>query len=310
LQPEAAAMAAGVSIVIPCFNQAQFLGEAIESALAQSCRPCQVIVVDDGATDSTAEVASMYRDVRLLRQPNRGRPVARNVGLGASEGDHVIFLDADDRLLPGAATVGAAALDARPEAAFAVGRYGRIAADGTPLPGPVRPRVAAEHYVSLVRRCWIAMPAAVTFRRSALVAVGGFDGRLRVAEDYELYLRISRRFAVVDHGIEVAEYRQHPGTASRDYERMLEATLAVLDGHRPPPGATAALREAWQARENAAWYFEQLLGAAGDDLAAHHWRSAARRLATFARHLPRHPGYARDRLRGLARRALGRPAAA
>jgi hypothetical protein len=287
---------AQVSIVIPCYNQAHYLGEAIASALTQDEPAFEVIVVDDGATDNTAEVAAGYHDVRCLRQPNRGLAAARNAGLHLCRGHYVIFLDADDRLLPPAVQAGAGALDAHPEAAFTVGRYRRIGADGSPLPSEPRPRVERDHYVSLVRRCWITMPATVTYRRAMLEAVGGFDERLRCAEDYDLYLRLARRFPIVDHYTEVAEYRQHPGTISRNAARMLAATLAVLEPHRPGRGATTAHRRAWRARDNAVWYYDRLLDAARAELAGHHWVAAARALATFVRHLPRHPDYAWRRL--------------
>jgi glycosyltransferase involved in cell wall biosynthesis len=302
-------MMARVSVVVPCYNQAHFLAEAIESALTQTYRPLEVIVVDDGATDDTAEVAARYPDVRCVRQNNQGLAAARNAGLRVSTGEQVVFLDADDRLLPDGIAAGAAALAAYPEAAFAVGRYRPITADGTPLPAPVRPRVIQDHYVSLVRRCWITMPATVLHRRAVLRAVGGFDPRLRCAEDYDLYLRITRRFPIIDHYEEVAEYRQYPGTLSRNADRMLAATLGVLSRHRPAAFSTPALRRAWAARDNAVWYYERLLDAALTDATRGRLPSAARRLLLFARYLPQHPRYARYRLATplrMLQRALGR----
>ena len=296
-------MASLVSVVIPCYNQAHYLGEAIESALGQAYRPVEVIVVDDGATDSTFEVATAYAEVRCVRQANQGLAAARNAGLRAARGEYVAFLDADDRLLPGAVQVGAAALDAHPGVAFGVGRHGRIASDGSSLPVSHRPRVEREHYASLVRRCWIAMPATVMYRRAVLDAVGAFDARLRCAEDYDLYLRLTRRFSIVDHYAEVAEYRQHAGTISRNAARMLAATLDVLEPHRPGPDATVAHRLAWRERANAVWYYDRLLETAGADLARRDWPAAARALLIFARNLPRHPPYAWRRLGTPLRRA-------
>jgi glycosyltransferase involved in cell wall biosynthesis len=75
-----------VTVVIPCYNQAHFLGEAIESVLSQSYRNFEIIVVDDGSTDNTSEVASHYEEVRLVRQENRGLAGARNSGLAEAEG--------------------------------------------------------------------------------------------------------------------------------------------------------------------------------------------------------------------------------
>src|SRR5262245_29038021 len=222
-----------LSVIVPCYNQAHFLGEAIESVLRQSYRPFQLVVVDDGATDNTAEVAARYPSVVCVRQANQGLAGARNSGLRASSGEYVLFLDADDRLLPGALDTGAATLDRHPDAAFAVGLHRRIDVAGRPLPLIQRPRIERDHYVSLVRHCWIKMPATVMYRRSALERIGGFDPTMRCAEDYELYLRLTRQATIVDHYTEVAEHRQHDGTLSRNAERMLVGTLRALQDHRP-----------------------------------------------------------------------------
>jgi len=286
--------ATAVCVVIPCYNHAHFLGEAIASALAQTHGARRIVVVDDGSTDGTVEVATRY-GVRCLRQPNRGLPAARNAGLSVADEPYVVFLDADDRLLPGALAAGVAALAPRPEAAFAVGRNRRIDVEGRPLPSPSRPRVDADHYTSLVRRCWITMPAAVTYRRSALLAVGGFDETFRHAEDYELYLRLTRRYPIVDHHEEVAEYRQHGDSLSRNAESMLVATLRGLRGHRPGRRATPEHRAAYRARENAVWYFDRLLDKIRADLRARRWRAAGHGLLVFGRHLPQHRAYALGR---------------
>src|ERR671914_179204 len=94
--------AALVSVVIPCYNQAHFLGEAIESVLAQNYPHFEVVVIDDGSTDNTSEVASRYPGVRCIRQENQGLAGARNTGIRHSSGSYLVFLDSDDRLLPDA----------------------------------------------------------------------------------------------------------------------------------------------------------------------------------------------------------------
>src|SRR5919112_291203 len=139
-----------VSVVIPCYNQAHFLGEAIESVLAQSYPNFEIIVVDDGSTDDTSEVAGRYPKVRLVRQENQGLSGARNAGLARSEGEYVVFLDADDRLLPEALETGLEYLDAHSECAFASGRYRFIGGDGSFL-NPHRHRfVDKDSYVALL----------------------------------------------------------------------------------------------------------------------------------------------------------------
>src|SRR5687767_1556977 len=98
LHPGAVGMT--VSIVIPCFNHGRFLADAIDSACAQREVTTDVMVVDDGSTDNSRDVARRYPGVRTLVQPNGGVARARNAGFAATRGDVVIFLDADDRLLP------------------------------------------------------------------------------------------------------------------------------------------------------------------------------------------------------------------
>src|SRR3712207_3515162 len=96
-----------VSVIIPCYNQAHYLGETIESVLNQTHQNLEIVVVDDGSTDNTAEVASSYPQVKLLQQENQGRPaVGRNNGFRASSGEYIVFLDSDDRLVPDALEVG------------------------------------------------------------------------------------------------------------------------------------------------------------------------------------------------------------
>jgi glycosyltransferase involved in cell wall biosynthesis len=120
-----------VSVVIPCYNQAHFLGETIQSVFAQSYPRFEVVVVDDGSTDDTSEVAARYPGVRCVRQDNQGVSAARNSGLLRSEGEYAVFLDADDRLLPGALEAGLECLRVHPRCAFASGRYRFIAGDGS-----------------------------------------------------------------------------------------------------------------------------------------------------------------------------------
>src|ERR687890_532744 len=99
-----------VSVVIPCYNQARFLGEAIQSVLSQGYTDLEIIVVDDGSKDGTEEVASGYARedprVRLIRRENGGLAEARNRGLAEAGGEYVVFLDSDDRLVSGALEVG------------------------------------------------------------------------------------------------------------------------------------------------------------------------------------------------------------
>jgi glycosyltransferase involved in cell wall biosynthesis len=221
-----------VSVVIVCYNQARYLSDAIESALAQTCTDREVILVDDGSTDDTGEVARRYSGVQYIHQANRGLAAARNTGLRAARGQYVLFLDADDRLLPHAVEAGLDCSREFPGSAFVCGAYRNIFDDGSPAPTSPQQRVSAGHYRRLLEGNFIGMHAVVLYRRDLLEGEGGFDESLRACEDYELYLRMSRRWPVAQHHEVVAEYRQHDTNMSKDYAFMLRSVLAVLRRER------------------------------------------------------------------------------
>jgi hypothetical protein len=217
-----------ISIVITCYNQAQYLGEAIESALAQGRSDNEVLVVDDGSTDGTAEVAGQYSQVHYIRQENRGLAAARNTGMRQSAGRYLIFLDADDRLTTHAVNAGLACFRKRPQAGFVYGRYQNIYRDGSPADTPSADRVERDYYWHLLRGNVIGMHATVMYARAALESAGGFDETLRACEDYELYLRMAQHWPVCRHDECIAEYRHHDANMSADPAFMLDSVLLVL----------------------------------------------------------------------------------
>ena len=220
-----------VSIVIPCYNRAHFLHEAIESALAQTYSHREILVVDDGSPENIAEVVAAYPKVRYIRQENSGVSVARNTGLKQSRGEYLVFLDADDRLLPEALEIGVKYLLEYPDCAFAAGCCRLIVADGSLLDDePNHPHVSSEHYVELLRgnyRIWC--PGSVIYRRSAFDIVDGFDPSLGPGADYDLYLRITRDSPIFCHNRFVADYRLHRSSMSADHLSMLREVLKALD---------------------------------------------------------------------------------
>ena len=230
-----------VAVVIPCFDQAHFLGEAIESALAQSPVPAEVIVVDDGSSDNPAAVAGNYPQVTLIGQANRGLAGARNSGLAAATTTKVIFLDADDRLLPGAIESGLRCFEGNPGAAFVYGGY-RLAdrkreADRFTL---------ASTRCDLVQSNWIAMIGTVMFDRSKLAEIGGFDEELSMCEDWDVYLRLTRRHGFAAHPDIVARYVWHGGNMSANRKRLKEWIEVVRQKERQR-GLTPDEERAWHA---------------------------------------------------------------
>jgi glycosyltransferase involved in cell wall biosynthesis len=222
-----------VSVIIPSYRQAHYLHEAIESALAQTYAHVEVIVVDDGSPDNTSEVAGRYPGVRCIRQENRGVSEARNLGIRRSTGSFLIFLDADDRLLPDAVRLALDCFAARPEVAFVSGRFRSIAADGGLLYERLGHHIRGEHYAEMLRWNYVPTPSTVMIRRSVFESVAGFSSAFSVCADYDLYLRVLREFPAWSHPEEVAEYRRHGLGLSMRTEQMLHEAIAALRVQRP-----------------------------------------------------------------------------
>jgi len=189
-----------VSVVIPTYNYASFVGRAIESVLWQSYAPIECIVVDDGSTDETAPVLERYRHrVQIIRIPNRGVSQARNEGIRAARGSLVAFLDSDDWWRPEKIATQVRFLDANP--AVAVVGCGVAVADPCgnirgEFPGRRSSRSRRRDFQGVaLRRSWVMGSASgALIRRSALEEVGLFNSCLAAAEDWDLWLRVAARF--------------------------------------------------------------------------------------------------------------------
>lgn len=280
-----------VSVIVPCFNHGHFLREALTS-IGTPAVATEIVVVDDGSTDSTPDVIATFEttnEFKRVRQQNGGLAAARNRGLRESRGSYLIFLDADDRLAPGAVEIGAAALDAHPECAFVFGRSRMMDYDGTILTTLEQPRIVRDHYRELLRENYIWMPAMVMFRREAVERVGGFNTQVNAAADYEMYLRVARHHPVFDHGQLVAYYRKHDMNMSGNAGRMLRETLAVLRSQRPflegDEASLAAISEGW--RNFQYFYGEHLSWEIRRAVKARRWIEALEKIAAMARYHPK-----------------------
>jgi glycosyltransferase involved in cell wall biosynthesis len=221
-----------VSVVIPCFNQGHFLAEAIDSVWSQTYSNQELIVVDDGSLDNSYEVAGRYPAVQRLRHEHRGVASSRNLGLEHAQGDFVVFLDADDRLLPHAVELGVKALVKRPQIAAVVGMSRDIGDDGEVIGEGGQALVAQDHYLHLLEDCFIWSGSSIVYRKAALEAVGGFDDALGAGDDYDLYLRLAYAYPIFCHEGVVTEYRRHGSNTTRDPGVVLTSQLQVLDAQR------------------------------------------------------------------------------
>lgn len=221
-----------VSIIIPCYRQAHYLDDAIQSVRSQTYRHFEIIVVNDGSPDNTSEVAARYQGLKCIRQRNLGLSTARNTGLQASAGDYIVFLDADDRLLPDALQTGVDSLDAFPDSAFVYGFCAFIDHDGAPIPTPPHVSISHKHYRALLQENHIWTPGAAMFRRSIFARVKGFDPSLfRGCEDLDLYLRIAKDSPIHCHGKISLQYRKHDASMSRNKFRILRAANDLYHKH-------------------------------------------------------------------------------
>jgi glycosyltransferase involved in cell wall biosynthesis len=236
-----------ISVVIPCFNQERFLADAIESVLAQNRPAGEVIVVDDGSTDGSREVAAAFPGVIVDSQPNGGLAAARNRGIARSRGSFLVFLDADDRLLPNALEANLEALSSHHSAALAAGHCRIIDSRGEIVAEYPQRAGSGDLYLALVRGNFIAMPGTVMYRRSAIEKLGGFDSSVDAAADYDLYLRIALHFGMVVHSAVIGEYRRHDGNMSNNVPLMLASTLKVARRNRRHVQRIPGGREAYRA---------------------------------------------------------------
>ncbi len=218
---------AKVSVVIPCYKQAHFLHEAIESVLSQS-HPAEIVVVDDGSPDYTAAVAAAFPQVRYVRQENKGLSEARNSGFRVATGNYLIFLDADDRLAPNAIEAHLGCFEEHPEAQLVVGDIDHIGEDGSYLRSPRWPLLSANFYQELLKVNHVANTVAVMMRRELMLQVGGFEADCSPAEDYRLLLRALRTVPSAHHRNVVAHYRRYRSSLSRNGPAMLAALHHIM----------------------------------------------------------------------------------
>jgi glycosyltransferase involved in cell wall biosynthesis len=239
-----------VSVIIPAYNQGRYLGKAIQSVLDQTYPHLEAIIVDDGSTDDSAEVARSFHDPRLhyVYQDNRGLSAARNTGVRYAHGEYLAYLDSDDLFLPRKLELLAGILDANPDLGFAAGQAVPIDENDQPLghlfdsPPPEDPS-----------RLLLGNPfhvGSVLVRARWQTEAGGFDETLRSYEDWDMWLRLVLLGCQMGWADEpVSLYRFHTAQMTRLGSQMTRATFAVLD----KIFAQSNLPDSWQEKHDLAY---------------------------------------------------------
>jgi glycosyltransferase involved in cell wall biosynthesis len=224
-----AAPAPSVSVVIAAYNMAQYVEQAVRSVLAQTCEDLEVIVVDDGSTDGTAQVMDAFAGdhrVRLVRQQNLGQPKAKNAGIRAARGAFIAFCDADDlwdprkleRQMPAFADPDVGVVYSRTMMIDGAGRQtGETSGDGPS--GYVLPQLFVRNFVPF---------GTAVVRRSILDACGMFDESLAMGIDWDLWLRVARTWKFVLVAEPLYLYRVWPGQMSKNWKGRYEHSFRIM----------------------------------------------------------------------------------
>jgi len=223
---------ARVSVIIPTYNSAQFVTQAVESVLAQTYGDVETIVVDDGSTDNTRSALARYGgNIRYIYQENGGPAAARNTGVAASRGAFLLFLDSDDLILARKLELQTSFLEENPSYGLVYSAWQQISEDGRHLLGEVRPRKQGLLLKEILCRELFFFLGTALLRRTCLETVGPFDESLRWGEDADLWLRLARAgvaFGYID--LPLFQYRFHSAsiTAQVDGDQV-KSWMATLE---------------------------------------------------------------------------------
>ncbi len=238
-----------VSVVIPTFNRARFCQAAVRTALAQTYRPIEVIVVDDGSTDETPRLFEHAPDeVVYIRQDNAERAAARNRGVAEARGDFVAFLDSDDFWSPRHLEIAVSMLLDYPQAALAFGRAMYVTESGIPIREAPSPNVgpgliSSRRAINAISRGFMSFPLSSVVARRSVVLEHRFneDRALSRSEDWELWMRVSARYPVVSTRDLSTFIRVHGGNTSQEADRTAAAMRKAIESALSDPVAGEAL---------------------------------------------------------------------
>jgi len=220
-----------ISVVIPTYNYGRYLREAIDSVLAQTYAPLEVIVVDDGSTDDTPEVLASYGDrIHAIRQQNGGVGSARNAGVAAARGEYIAFLDSDDIWLPEKLAKEIALFESDPELGLVhcgIERFdqsGPLSVSLSGMEGWIAPDL-----LRLDSEVIVAAGSTPMLPRRVIEEIGGFDTRLPPSEDWDFCYRVCSRYRVGFVPEVLVRYREHGGGIHLNIARMERGMMSALE---------------------------------------------------------------------------------
>jgi glycosyltransferase involved in cell wall biosynthesis len=249
-----------VSVILPVHDGAATIGESVASVLAQTLADLELIVIDDGSTDGTLEVLAAIPDHRLkiCSTPRSGPAASRNRGIQRAAAGTLAFIDADDLWLPGKLAAQLSALERSPTAAVAYCWTDYIDAAGNCVCPDSRPVFAGSVYEQILTGNFIDSGSNIVVRKQALLDVGGFDERLPVVEDWDLYIRLASRYPFVCVPAALVRYRLSSTSLTTRTLLMEDAYWRVVD--QAFADAPASLRHL--KRKSVALFYEYLTGKA------------------------------------------------
>jgi len=276
-----------VSVVIPVFNGAATISRAIASVLAQRFDgEVEVIVVNDGSADSTAEILSGFGErIRVIDQPNRGPAAARNAGAAAARGEYLAFLDADDAWLPNKLAATVPILDRNPAVVLVFSDAIPVDAGGAPVgESYVTPDTArAPTMADMLERWWPIIPSTAVMRAATFKACGGFVEEFRSAAYEDPYLFLVARehgeFAYVPERLVRYRY-ESPGARMEKYLRYREVFIRRVS-QRYGTAARGLIRGTRRAYASALGYEGLVAMRAGDMVEARRYFARALREEPF-----------------------------
>jgi glycosyltransferase involved in cell wall biosynthesis len=219
-----------VSVIIPAYNQSDYLGIAIQSVLDQTYQDIEILVIDDGSTDDTGKVAKRFSDPRIkyIYQANKGLSGARNTGIRNSVGEYLTFLDSDDLFLPEKINILVSFLNSQPEIGLVAGQAVPIDEHGQRIGSIFDTPIPEDSSKWLIGNPLHV--GSVMLRRSWQEKIGFFDESLRSYEDWDMWLRLAISGCRMGWVAKpVSMYRFHPEQMVRNSAQMTNATFAVLE---------------------------------------------------------------------------------